>query len=265
MAQHDYSISDASGGAFLSDLNNALAAIVTNNSGPAAPSVTYPYMPWSDTTAGLWKVRNAANSGWVVVGTLDAPNLGLAPLASPAFTGTPAAQTAAAGTSTTQLATTAFVASCAMPVRSTSQTASGTSVDFTGIPNWVKRVTVMLDGVSTSGASNVLVQLGDSGGIEATGYTATAYGQTNVVTTSTAGFVLNCTTVAAADLRSGVLTIPNIASNTWIASGTVSPVSGQLAVCSGIKALSSTLDRLRVTTANGTDTFDAGTINILYE
>jgi microcystin-dependent protein len=78
MAQHDYSISDASGGAFLADLNNALAAIATSNSGPAAPSVTYPYMLWPDTTEGLLKQRDGANSAWVPVGVLGVPGWGLA-------------------------------------------------------------------------------------------------------------------------------------------------------------------------------------------
>jgi hypothetical protein len=87
MPQHDYVIADASGLSVLADLNNALAAIATGNSGNAAPSVTYAYMPWNDTLNGLVKVRNAANTEWVVIGQLGAANLGLAPLASPVFTG----------------------------------------------------------------------------------------------------------------------------------------------------------------------------------
>lgn len=88
MAQHDYVIDNQSGLSFRSDLNNALAAIVSNNSGTAAPSPTYAYQFWADTTNGLLKVRNAANSSWITVGTLSATNLGLAPQASPSFTGT---------------------------------------------------------------------------------------------------------------------------------------------------------------------------------
>jgi hypothetical protein len=78
MAQHDYSIADASGVAFLADLNNALAAIASSNSGNAAPSTTYAYQPWADTNTGLLKIRNAANNAWVTIGTLGATNLGLA-------------------------------------------------------------------------------------------------------------------------------------------------------------------------------------------
>jgi hypothetical protein len=77
VAQHDYSIANGSGAAVRSDLNNALAAIVSQNSGTTEPSPTYAYMPWADTTTGLYKIRNAANNAWVTVGTLADSNLGL--------------------------------------------------------------------------------------------------------------------------------------------------------------------------------------------
>ena len=88
MAQHDYIIANQSGASFRSDLNNALSAVATNNSGTSEPSTTYAYQWWADTNTGLLKVRNAANSAWVTVGTLATANLGLAPTASPSFTGT---------------------------------------------------------------------------------------------------------------------------------------------------------------------------------
>jgi len=88
MAQHDYVLDNQSGLAFRQDLNNALAAVATINSGAAAPSTTYAYQLWADTTAGQLKQRNAANSAWVVLGTLATANLGLAPTASPTFSGT---------------------------------------------------------------------------------------------------------------------------------------------------------------------------------
>lgn len=89
MAQHDYSIANQSGLSFRTDLNNALAAIVSNNSGAAEPSTMYAYQLWADTTAGVLKIRNAANSAWINVGTsLASTNLGLAPTASASFTGT---------------------------------------------------------------------------------------------------------------------------------------------------------------------------------
>jgi hypothetical protein len=77
MAQHDYDIANQAGAAFRSDLNSALSAIVSNNSGATAPSTTFAYQWWADTTTGLLKVRNAANSAWVTVGTLASANLGL--------------------------------------------------------------------------------------------------------------------------------------------------------------------------------------------
>lgn len=88
MAQHDYVIANGTGAAVRSDLNNALAAIVSNNSGATEPTTTYAYMPWADTTTGLYKQRNAANSAWVTIGTLGTTNWGLAPTASPTFSGT---------------------------------------------------------------------------------------------------------------------------------------------------------------------------------
>jgi len=71
MAQHDYVIANQSGAAFRADLNNALAAIVSQNSGAAEPSTTYAYMPWADMTNGLFKIRNAANSAWITLYQLD--------------------------------------------------------------------------------------------------------------------------------------------------------------------------------------------------
>lgn len=87
MATHDYIIANGTGAAVRSDLNDALAAIVSNNSDSSAPATTYAYQWWADTTTGLLKIRNAANSDWVTVGTLASTNLGLASLAGATFTG----------------------------------------------------------------------------------------------------------------------------------------------------------------------------------
>jgi hypothetical protein len=140
---------------------------------------------------------------------------------------------------------------------------SGTSIDFTGIPSWVKRITVMFYQVSLSGTSNILVQIG-SGGVTTSGYISGSYGTNNSGNTSTAGFV-NTIGGAAASMQ-GTMTITLQTSNSYVSShfgylGTtsVSVVGG------GTIALSGILDRIRVTTVNGTDTFDFGSINILYE
>ena len=98
MAQHDYVIANGTGAAVRSDLNNGLAAIVSQNSGATEPATMYAYQWWADTTTGLLKIRNSANNAWVTVGTLASANLGLAALASPTFTGTVTAPTFTAST-----------------------------------------------------------------------------------------------------------------------------------------------------------------------
>jgi hypothetical protein len=143
---------------------------------------------------------------------------------------------------------------------------SGTSIDFTGIPSWVKRVTVMFNGVSTSGSSFGLVQLGDSGGIETTGYTgANSYsgGSTSGANPTTGfGFGNNNDSFTF----SGHMIITNVSGNIWIASSIGGSTNTFLSCMGGgNKTLSAVLDRVRITTVNGTDTFDAGSINILYE
>jgi hypothetical protein len=109
MAQHDYDIANGTGAAVRSDINNVLDAVVSQNSGSSAPSTTFSYQQWADTSAGLLKIRNGANNAWITVGTLDATNLGLATLASPSLSGNPTAPTAASGDNDTSIATTAFV------------------------------------------------------------------------------------------------------------------------------------------------------------
>ena len=143
---------------------------------------------------------------------------------------------------------------------------SGTSIDFTGIPAGVKRITVMFNGVSVSGTSILQVQLGDSGGIENTSYVSVS-SSSSTSANSTTGLVAN-SIGNAAYVITGVMTIVNLSTNLWISSGTTNtdPASGNFANSfAGRKTLSDTLDRVRITTVNGTDTFDAGTINVLYE
>ena len=146
---------------------------------------------------------------------------------------------------------------------------SGTSIDFTGLPSWVKRITVMFDKVSTSGTSAKLVQLGDSGGIETTEYAGgsqlvqQAAGFSGVY--STAGIPINSGSASDAVSGSLVFTLLSAATNTWAAQGVFRNSSIQTCYCAGSKNLSATLTQLRITTVNGTDTFDAGSINILYE
>ena len=377
MAQHDFAISNGSGKAVREDIDAALKALVSNNSGNDEPSPTYAYQFWADTNAGLLKIRNAANNAWVTLreldgtlsieaGTVSAPGLyftgdpntglyspaadqlaittggvervewgtsevvfndggadydfrvegdtkaslllvdasadtvsvdGTAQLANQTplrfgdsdnshYVALRAAGTVAAnvtwdlpsadGTADQVLKTNGSGAlGWATPLTQgsviTSGTAvastSGTSIDFTGIPSWVKRITVMLSGVSTNGTSNILLQLG-AGSITSSGYTSqavqTATGSISAAT-STSGLITSGAFSASA-LYSGCAQVATLGSNVWASSGTLgSGAAGNVNYSCGTVTLSGTLDRVRITTVNGTDTFDAGTINILYE
>ena len=138
---------------------------------------------------------------------------------------------------------------------------SGTSITFSSIPSWVKRITVMFNGVSTSGTSLVQIQVG-SGSVQTTGYISSAQ-QSSAVVSSTTGLVISSFN-GAADIRIGAVVLTNISGNIWIMQGNTGQSTSTCA-CSGNVTLSSTLDRVVITTVNGTDTFDAGSINILYE
>jgi hypothetical protein len=395
VAQHDYIIANQSGAAFRADLNNGLAAIVSQNSGAAQPSTTYAYQWWADTTTGLLKLRNAANNAWITIGTLADANLGLLSLGGGTLTGAlllddsgtvsapalafdgdtntgifrSAADTLNVATNgvervefgttevvfndggadvdlrvegdtkanlllvdagadtvsidgTQQLANqtplrfgdsdnsnyvalrspatvttnvtwdlpatdgtvdqvlktngsavlgwgTALTQGTAITAGTSVASTSGTSIDFTSIPSWVKRITVMFSDVSTNGSSLPRLQLGDSGGIETTGYSgqsaqiyASASGSAFA---SSAGFDIFSNGASNEIAGHAVFTL--ISGSTWVFSftGATSAGTAVVLVSGGVKTLSGTLDRIRITTVNGTDTFDAGSINILYE
>jgi hypothetical protein len=144
---------------------------------------------------------------------------------------------------------------------------SGTSIDFTSIPSWVKRITVMFNGVSTNGSSLLQVQIG-AGSVTTTGYIGSvnkANAGANFAFTD--GFLILATNNSSWATY-GHLVLTNISSNSWVESSNVSTAqagSDGNQIGAGVLALSGTLDRVRITTVNGTDTFDAGSINILYE
>lgn len=142
---------------------------------------------------------------------------------------------------------------------------SGTAIDFTSIPSWVKRITVMFNGVSTSGASPKQIQLG-SGTIQTTGYSSYAVGiNTGLGTASSTTGLLVENGTSAPEASSVLATLCLISTNTWVYSFAGANVAVAARVGGGNVTLSGTLDRVRITTVNGTDTFDAGSINILYE
>jgi hypothetical protein len=143
---------------------------------------------------------------------------------------------------------------------------SGTNIDFTSIPSWVKRLTVMFNSVSTSGTSNYVIQIG-SGSITASGYTSSCANITTTpsLSTSSSAFLININAVAG-ETYIGHVVITLVSGFTYVQSGTITRFSaGNMQVSAGNVALSGLLDRVRISTAGGTDTFDNGSINILFE
>lgn len=153
------------------------------------------------------------------------------------------------------------------PVNST----SGTQIDFTGIPSWVREITVTLSDVSTSGATDYLVlQIGDSGGVETTSYISTFSHIINGATTATVesrtdSFGFGFIDAASAYHGAITLSLLNASTNMWVCHGVLSSIGSGIVIVhsAGRKALSATLDRVRVTTVSGR-TFDGGQINIIY-
>jgi hypothetical protein len=176
----------------------------------------------------------------------------------------PQATTTIVGTDATQTLTNKTIQGGAITSGTAVASTSGTSIDFTGLPSWVKRITVMFDRVSTNGTSFVQVQLGTSGGFVITGYVSAA-SNTGTGISSTTGLVIYSS--AASDSRIGTMSLNLISGTRWIASGnTIIGTTANLNFPqAGTVDISGTLDRVRITTVNGTDTFDAGSINILYE
>jgi len=144
---------------------------------------------------------------------------------------------------------------------------SGTSIDFTSIPSWVKRITVMFDGVSTSGSSIVQVQIG-SGSVTTSGYAGSSTGLGGATTTNlyTSGLAIFTNNESSSAVRVGQAVITLVSGNTWAMTSNVG-LTNIATICLSASAvtLGGVLDRVRITTVNGTDTFDAGSINILYE
>jgi hypothetical protein len=148
-------------------------------------------------------------------------------------------------------------------------TTSGTSIDFTSIPSWVQRITVIFNGVSTNSTAPIQIQIGTSGGIVSTNYVVMGVQfstSAQAGATATSGFVLGNDS-AAADTQYGQVVITEIGSNNWVATGSTygGATTPRIRFTAGGIALGGTLDRVRITTTTGTPTFDAGSINIIYE
>jgi hypothetical protein len=154
----------------------------------------------------------------------------------------------------------------------TGQNATGTSIDFTGIPSWVKRITVMLNGVSTNGTSPVVARLGTSGGIVSTSYFGSAGGCLNgasplVVSLANGDGLYIAPDGNASYGRHGQILISNITGNSWsmVFNGSDDGSLRSFWGCVSHSNLGGVLDRVRITTVGGANTFDSGLINIMYE
>lgn len=308
MSQHDYELLDQTRTSFRADLNAALLAIVSQNSGATEPASRFAYQWWADTTTGLLKIRNAANNAWITVGTLASAYLGNAragansditslsavtsitgmttPLSvaqggTGATTlaannvllgnGTSAPQAVAPGASGNVLTSNGTTWQSAAPGVSgaktldTKQAASGAAVSFSSIPSGVKKITVMFEGVSLTGLANYLVQIGDSGGLETSGYLASSVIVGVYSGGFTTGFGIVSYSVPGVLHGAMVLTLMDASTNTWIASYAIGRSdTNYVVVGGGSKSLSGVLDRLSVL-SGGAPTFNAGNINIAYE
>lgn len=153
----------------------------------------------------------------------------------------------------------------ALTLGTAQNTTSGTSIDFTGIPSWVKRVTVSFNQVSTNGINGILLQLG-SGSIVTTGYVGgiAQCGVSPNGATVTTGLSLQYN-VAAALAMVGTATFTHMGGNIWVGASLINRTDGYAQMGNTVIQLSGVLDRIRLTTSTGVDTFDTGSINILYE
>lgn len=160
------------------------------------------------------------------------------------------------------------VGKAALTRQTVQNSTSGTVIDFTGIPSTARLITVMLSGVSTNGSSSVIVQLGSTS-FTTSGYLGASIitGSTGAATNLSSGFRIHFNlSDAAAAVRHGSMVLSNITGNTWVANGSFGlSDSAWISTVAGTIALGGTLDRVRVTTINGTDTFDAGSINLIYQ
>ena len=146
--------------------------------------------------------------------------------------------------------------------------ASGnTSVDFTSMPSWINAITVMFSDISTNGSSFMLVQLGTSSGFATSGYVSTCNdldgGGGSSSNSSTAGLIMRVQSPPG--IINGLMNIAYMGSNRWAANVTCMSITSVVFMGGGTVTLGGTLDRVRITTVNGTDSFDSGTINVSYQ
>ena len=160
--------------------------------------------------------------------------------------------------------------STAKITQATVQNASGNNIDFTGVPSWVKRITVLYENVSTTGTDPVQIQLGY--GVTPTyvntGYTSHTFSyNSTTATSSSTGFVNDqgSSSGGASASRNGAITLylQNASTNIWVSSGVI--VTNNVTPSAGRVTIPGALTAVRITTTGGIQTFDSGTVNILYE
>ena len=143
---------------------------------------------------------------------------------------------------------------------------NNTSLEFTGLPSWIKRITVMLQGVSTNANNNLIIQLGISGGYTTSGYLSSLGSISSGVAgnaNATNGFIISSSN--SSSVISGIVTISNLTGNTWVYSGTTKSTTVLITYSAGDISLAGALTQIKVQDTAGTGQFDAGTINIMYE
>jgi len=206
---------------------------------------------------------NGATSGSV---TIDAPAVaGTNTLTLPAVTDT------LVGLAATQTLTNKIIQGGAITSATAQASTSGTSITFSSIPSWVKRITVMFSSVSTNGTSGYKIRIGPSGGVETSGYLGICNSESGSgATNPTTSFLITPSTeLSAASVIQGRAELLNFSGNTWVCVSQVgrsdAAGTGAQFYASGTKPLAGVLTQIEISTSNGTDTFDAGSINIMYE
>lgn len=176
------------------------------------------------------------------------------------------------GNAVTTFAGSVYIGGAATPVNpltmgtANTSVSGGTVIIHDGIPTWARRVTILFSGLSTNGSNPIIVQLG-SGTFKTTGYLGAA-AVIEGTTGYTVGFGIGNSNVSNADLHHGtvVLNLLDANTNTWVAGGTAARSDAvEVGFTGGAVALAGALDRIQFTTTVGTDTFDAGVTNIMWE
>lgn len=235
-------------------LNEAAAGYLTLNGGTLTGALTLSGAPTVDLHAATKKYVDD-----IAVAAASETVAGKVELAT--------AAEAQAGTDATRAVTPAGLKSAQIVTQTSQATTSGAYKDFTDVPAWVDRITVTLSGVSTNGTNHLLVQIG-AGSITSSGYESNSAwipnGAYPSVVGSTAGFI--SLQFYASVAVSGAITLTRHSGTTWVATGAVRDSSyNVVAQMAGVVTLGGTLDRVRLTTVGGTDTFDAGSVNVSWE